>query len=104
MISIDYEMMNAGRYGGLSRFRKAPIKRLNGKSILRLSLGMQTGTTASSWTHPPIAPPFRNSLRKILKNFLKRNNREVDFHCHREKENRMVKWKCYKSLKKTSKS
>ena len=46
-----------GRFGGLKRFGYTSIKRLNGKSVLFLSLGMHTGTTASSWTNPPIAPP-----------------------------------------------
>ena len=76
-----------GYYGGLKKFGFASINRLNGKSVLFLSLGMHTGTTASSWTNPPNAPnrqgtlqenidfwkgqkvhiPFRKSLKKILK-------------------------------------
>jgi hypothetical protein len=65
----EMKSFQSGKYGCLSKHARVGLRRLNGRAIIRLSLGMHTGTTASSWTHPPLAPPFRKSLKKILKMF-----------------------------------
>lgn len=52
-----------GQYGGLSRLGNLTINNLNGSAVISVSLGMYTGTTASSWTHPPIAPPKDTQLK-----------------------------------------
>ena len=52
-----------GQYGGLSRFANLTIHNLNGPAVISVSLGMYTGTTASSWTHPPMAPPKYTRLK-----------------------------------------
>ena len=61
-----------GKYGGLIKFSKLTINRLNGKAIFTRSLGSIGIKKPSSWRNPPNAPPHRNSLRKILKTRMKK--------------------------------
>jgi len=78
-----------GSYGGLSKFGRLNVNRLNGINVFLTSLGsIGLGLKPSSWTNPSNAPnrqgtlqenidfwkgqkvhiPFRNSLKKILSN------------------------------------
>lgn len=63
------------RFGSLAILVKLPYKRLAGSVVFLASLGsIGLCTKASNWTNPPIAPPYRNSLKKILRGLsLKRN-------------------------------
>lgn len=63
-----------GRYGGLKKFSKLTIKRLNGIAILTRSLGC-IWSYGKCYRNPPVAPPFRNSLRKILRGLSLKKNR-----------------------------
>ena len=65
-----------GCYGGVKKMGVYPIKRLTGVAVFLTSLGsLGLCTKSSSWTNPPIAPPFRNSLKKILRGHSLKNNR-----------------------------
>mgnify|MGYP001211017212 CR=1 FL=1 len=89
----------AGCYGGLSRYSAVPIKGLSGIRSLLMSLGtVWSGEILCSWLNTPSAPPFRNSLKKILKNLSNSKHREGAYQWHTAKENRMHKWLCYLSL------
>ena len=97
---ISSNIRQRGSYGGLSRYGTTPINRLSGVRILLMCLGsIGLCLYPSSWTNPPMAPPFRNSLRKILRNFSKRKHRDLDAPWHVCPEYRMSKWKSFKSLK-----
>lgn len=67
-----------GYFGGLKRFGSTSIKRLNGRSVLLQSLGMQTGRTASSWTNPPNAPNRQGTIQENI-DFWKGQKRSISF-------------------------
>lgn len=69
----------AGSYGGLKKFGLFPMRRLNGRVALLASLGCKW-SYSKCYRNPPFAPPFRNSLRKILRNFSKRKERTRKFY------------------------
>lgn len=60
-----------GRYGGLRKFSKLTINRLNGKAIFTRSLGSIGIKKPSSWRNPPNAPPYQ-TIGKLF-NKLKEN-------------------------------
>lgn len=72
-LDIDF---NEGKYGSTKKLGRLPVRYLLGRVVFLKSLGsLGLCTKASSWTNPPIAPPFRKSLYKVLRLALLKTNR-----------------------------
>ena len=63
-----------GYYGGLVKLGSTPFKRLNGRVALLTSISC-VWSYAKCYRNPPVAPPYRNSLKKILRGLSLKKNR-----------------------------
>ena len=63
-----------GYYGGLVKLGSTPFKRVTGRVVLLTSMGC-VWSYAKCYRNPPKAPPYRNSLKKILRGLSLKKNR-----------------------------